>query len=277
MFPNDSVGSVRNIEVSDLQPDGIRLITLYSPALHGRGDLSIFAPAGVEKLVSVPVVLLLHGVYSSHWAWFLNGGAHRTADSLITGAQIRPMLLVAPSDGLYGDGSGYLRHSGRDYESWIVKDVLESVFATFPCADAKSPTLIAGLSMGGYGALRLGAKHPGVFRAISAHSAITRIEEISSFVSDPFPFDQIPRDEKDLIYWFEKNRCTLPPLRFDCGIDDPLLEGNRHLHLELTRRGIPHCYFEFEGGHDWFYWRAHVSSTLLFFEELLGASDRKQA
>jgi len=273
MFPDSTVGSVRNIEVSDLQPDGVHLITIYSPALHGRGDFSVFAPSGIEKLVSVPLVVLLHGVYASHWAWFFNGAAHRTADNLIRGRRIRPMLLVAPSDGLYGDGSGYLRHSGCDYESWIVKDVLESVSKTFPCADRKSPTFIAGLSMGGYGALRLGAKHSGVFRAISAHSAITRIEEISSFVSDPFPFGQIPPDEKDLIYWFEKNRCALPALRFDCGINDPLLGGNRRLHLELTRREIPHSYFEFEGGHDWSYWRAHLSSTLIFFEELLRASD----
>ncbi len=267
-------GGIRKIAVSDplFECGGIRFLTLYSPALGGRGDLSVFVPSDALSRRSVPVVVLLHGVYDSHWAWFFKGGAHKVAFDLIETSRMRSMLLVAPSDGLYEDGSAYLRHSGRDYESWITDDVIEGVTKVFPCVDAGSPIFIAGLSMGGYGALRLGAKRPDIFSGISAHSAITRIEEMSQFTASPFPFASLDADEANLLSWFEKNREILPPFRFDCGTCDPLIEGSRRFHRELEKRQILHRYMEFDGKHDWPYWHEHVASSLLFFEEILRES-----
>jgi putative tributyrin esterase len=268
---NIFTGRIRTIEISDagISGEGLRFLTLYSPALAGRGDVTVFAPPAVELASPVPIVMMLHGVYGSHWSWFLQGGAHRTAIDLIGAQHIRPMLLVAPSDGFFQEGSGYLRHSGRDYESWIIEDVLEGVRSSFPCAGPFSPLFIAGLSMGGYGAMRLGAKHAEMFSGISAHSAITQIEEMSQFVMEPFPFDQLSPEETDLRGQFEDNRDELPPLRFDCGSGDPLLESNRRLHCDLLQRGIPHEYSEFDGQHDWQYWRMHFAASLLFFERIL--------
>lgn len=70
--------------------------------------------------------------------------------------------------------------------------------------------------------------------------------------------------------WIEKNREILPPLSFDCGTGDQLIEGNRRFHKELKRRGISHQYVESDGRHDWSYWSAHMSSSFLFFENILG-------
>lgn len=56
---------------------------------------------------------------------------------------------------------------------------------------------------------------------------------------------------------------------FDCRIGDSLIKGNRFFHRELKDRQIPHRYMEYEGAHDWFCWHAHVSASLLFFEEIL--------
>jgi S-formylglutathione hydrolase FrmB len=150
---------------------------------------------------------------------------------------------------------------------------MEGLRRSFPCADRQSSLFITGLSMGGYGALRLGAKYAGMFRGISAHSAITRVEEMSDFVMEPFPFDQLTSHETDLMGWLEGNRNKLPPLRFDCGTSDPLLEGNRRLHSELQVRAIPHEYVEFDRGHNWLYWREHFASSLLFFEGILRRAD----
>jgi enterochelin esterase-like enzyme len=179
------------------------------------------------------------------------------------------MLLVAPSDGLYQDGSGYLSHSNRDYEAWITNDILGAIRRSFPFVDQNSSTFIAGLSMGGYGALRLGAKHPELFRGISAHSAITDIREMDSFLFEPFPAHEIDNHDHDVLHWMEQNRNRLPPLRFDCGTNDQLIQGNRRLHGELQRRQIPHQYLEFEGDHSWPYWRTHLKDSLLFFESIL--------
>lgn len=271
MAPTKPAPGVRRIAVSNPQFEcaSIRFLTVYSPALGGRGDVSVFVAPGVESLKSVPAVVLLHGVYDSHWAWLFKGGAHEVAADLIAKSRIRPMLIVAPSDGLYQDGSAYLRHSGRDYERWITEDVTGAVTRTFPCVDHSSPLFISGLSMGGYGALRLGAKHPHLFRGVSAHSAITCIEEMSQFAFEEFPSDEIDNVDANVLAWIERNRNVLPPLRFDCGTSDPLIDGNRRFHQELDAGGIPHRYAEFEGEHDWAYWHDHIGESLLFFEEIL--------
>jgi putative tributyrin esterase len=281
-MPPNHLGArgVRTLEISDggISAEGLRFLTLYSPALAGRGDVTVFVPPEFHSSSSVPIVLMLHGVYGSHWSWFLQGGAHQTAIKLTEAGYVRPMLLVAPSDGLFQDGSGYLRHSGRDYESWILADVMEGLRCSFPCVDHQSPLFITGLSMGGYGALRLGAKYAGMFRGISAHSAITRVEEMSDFVLEPFPLNQLTSLETTLMGWFVRNRNELPPLRFDCGIRDPLLESNRRFHRELQEQAIPHEYFEFDGEHNWLYWHAYFASSLLFFEHILRlTSDRHLA
>lgn len=271
MCPIDLSDRIRTTATSDPQfeHDGIRFLTLYSPALKGRGDVSVFSPPGIEQRADVPLVILLHGVHDSHWVWFFNGGAHKVAMDLMADGRMRPMLLATPSDGLYEDGSGYLRHSGQDFEGWVTDDVIEGVANAFGCVSEKSPIFIVGLSMGGYGALRLGLKRADIFRGISAHSAITDIKEMSQFVRDPFPPELLESTETDLFAWIEKNREILPPFRFDCGTSDELIEGNRRFHDELKRRGISHQYAEFEGKHEWSYWSAHISSSFLFFESIL--------
>jgi enterochelin esterase-like enzyme len=265
------VGRYRTIELSDPLSggDSLRLLTFKSPALGGRGDVTLFVPPGGEGGEDLPLVLLLHGVYGSHWAWSLKGGAHRTALGLIERNLMRPVVIAMPSDGLWGDGTGYLPHQSADYESWIVEDVVGCVTDLLPCLGERSKLFIAGLSMGGYGALRLGAKYAPKFSGVSGHSSMTHHGQLSRFVEEPMASYRVAREEEELgvLYWMKKNREGLPPVRFDCGVGDDLIEENRRLHRDLAAENIPHQYFEFEGGHTWEYWRAHLRDTLLFFED----------
>ena len=255
------------VELSDaeLEHDGVRHLTFHSPALHGRGDVSLFVPRGVSFPANLPLVILLHGVYGSHWAWFLKGAAHRTAQTLIDRDEIRPMMIAAPSDGLSGDGSGYWPMPGRDAEAWIAHDVPACVREQF---SSQGPTFIAGLSMGGYGALRIGCKYPDRFQGISAHSAITKAEEMQNFVREPLQREHAT-EANEILYWARRHRSELPAIRFDCGQDDSLLESNALLHLELEALAIPHVYETFPGGHEWPYWHKHLENTLRFFDSLL--------
>jgi len=182
------------------------------------------------------------------------------------------MLLVAPSDGLYGEGSGYLAHSDRDFETWIMRDVLD-VVRELPGTADDSELFVTGLSMGGYGALRLGAKYPDTFSGISAHSPITSIEELQKVISFPFPSQGINAGEADILEWVKSHREHLPPIRFDCGISDSLLLCARSLHESLTASLVPHRFYEFAGGHNWDYWRQHFEDSLLFFEEILSLKE----
>jgi putative tributyrin esterase len=262
----------RNLSISDpLSEDGVRMATLYSPALERRADLTIYVPEAAAR-EPLPLMILLHGVYGSHWNWWARGKAPETARQMIAAGQMRPFAIAMPSDGMWGDGSGYLPHPGLDAEAWIVEDVPACVAECFPGVRAER-FYLAGLSMGGYGALRLGMKYPERVKGISAHSAITSLDDLEPFVREPIgQYSLSGRKNAEIAWWVQKNRSRLPPIRFDCGRADSLIQANRALHVALQDMSVAHSYEEFDGGHTWEYWQTHVRRTFRFFSEIEGSA-----
>lgn len=263
----------RTVEVSDprFEHEGLRWLTVRGRGLPGRGDITVHVPPEVAGHRDVPLVLLLHGVYGSHWAWALKGGAHRTASALIRSGEIPPMVLAMPSDGLSGDGSGYVRQARGDFEEWIVGDVPAAVRHATDAVGDGSRWCIAGLSMGGFGALRLGARHADRFVAASGLSSATRLDQLDQFMEETPGWKGDAVEDGDVLGAMLR-APRLPAVRFDCGVDDELLEGNRALHRGLEAAGIPHEYVEHPGGHTWDYWERHLPETLRFFARHLGWS-----
>ena len=261
----------RTTEISnpEFEANNLRFITVKTPNLQGRGDICVFVPP-IKDLKDVPIVTLLHGVYGSAWIWAHKAGVHFTALRLMEEGILEPMVLAMPSDGLWGDGSAYLSHNDKNFESWIVDDVIAAVIENIACTSNKSELFISGLSMGGYGALRLGAKYPTKYKAISGHSSITHKNQMSLFVEEGISnYDQRNSKEEGVFELLLINKSNLPYIRFDCGKDDILIEHNRKLHKDLKSNSIPHLYPEFEGKHEWPYWEEHVKDTLLFFNNLV--------
>jgi S-formylglutathione hydrolase FrmB len=257
----------RTFEISDprFEKDGVRLVTLKSPALGQRCDISIHTPSGTSDTPNLPIVILLHGVYGSHWAWTLKGGAHITNERLHTLGEIPPMALIMPSDGLWGDGSGYLPHRSQDFERWIAEEVPAAARYAIPGCSEDSPLFIAGLSMGGFGALRIAAKYPRKFTAASGHSSVSHFDQMRDFVEEhPSSFTALEED-RSVLDQILRHAAQMPPFRFDCGTEDHLIEANRSLHTSLDAQKIPHIYAEFPGGHTWEYWEAHLADSLRFF------------
>lgn len=260
------------VEISnpDHTPPGVHFITVKSPALRRRADISLFIPTGI-KAGPLPLVTLLHGVYGSHWAWLFKAGAHEVLTRLMEHEGLTPMALAMPSDGLWGDGSGYLRHAEADYRAWIVDEVPAAAALVDPNT-LHAPQFLCGLSMGGYGALRIGALHAERYAAFSAHSSVTDAADLQTFILEGSgPFDLAEEQPLQAIACLKANAHRLPPFRFDCGTADALIEPNRRLHHELERAGIPHTYQEFTGGHTWEYWRTHLADSLRFFSRVLNA------
>jgi S-formylglutathione hydrolase FrmB len=168
------------MEVSDprYEHDGLRHVTVFSRALGRRADCTLWAPPGASG--PLPLVVLLHGVYASHWAWSASGGAHVAAAGLIESGAA-PFALAMPSDGLFGHGSGYLDQPTGGYERWIIEEVpllASLVIGTDPAA----PLGLVGLSMGGFGALSIGARHGGRVAAAAGMSSITDFDQMALFV-----------------------------------------------------------------------------------------------
>ena len=257
----------RTIEISDpsFESNNLRFITLKSKNLKGRGDICVFVPKEISD-TNLPITILLHGVYGSAWSWSLSGGAHKTAQNLIDKNNLKPMILAMPSDGLWGDGSAYLKHSGLNFEKWIVEDVIIAVKELIPQVKNSTKTFLAGLSMGGFGAMRIGAKYGNIFNAISGHSSIVELDQMKLFVEEELSESmQLKSIDESVLKTMLKNKKQLPPLRFDCGKGDLLIEYNRSFSNALEKHKIPHTYEEFEGKHEWEYWKKHLNDTLLFF------------
>lgn len=265
----------RTLERSNpaLPMDGLQFLTVKSAALHQRVDVTAFVPPEARGTRNLPIILLLHGVYGSHWSWALQGGAHLTAARLIAEGTLPPVALLMPSDGLWGDGSGYVAHRAQDFERWIVDEVPALAIETIDGCTTHSPLCIAGLSMGGFGALRLAGKHPRRFAAAAAHSAITDIAQFDALVEDDrSDWSDAPAD-RSVLAALTTAPGPLPPIRFDCGRDDPFVAGNRDLHATLDEAGIVHRYVERDGTHDWPYWSAALAGTLRFFGRVLRGAE----
>jgi S-formylglutathione hydrolase FrmB len=257
-------------ELSDprYEVDGLRQATVMSRALGRRGDCTFWAPEGVDG--PIPLVILLHGVYGSHWAWAQKGGAHRTAAQLIADGELPPVALAMPSDGLFGLGSGYVKHAAGDFRAWILSEIPELAAAALDAVSPESPLGLAGLSMGGWGALLLGARNGDAVRAVAGLSSITDFAQMQMFVGDISGYD-VAEDDRSVLAAMLANRDRLPAVHFDCGETDPLIEPNRALHAALDEAGIAHSYVEYSGGHEWPYWEGHIGAALQFMAPHLSA------
>lgn len=249
--------------------EGLQFLTVKSRYLKGRGDICVFVPN--TQVDNLPIYILLHGVYGSAWIWALKGGAHITAARLMESKVIEPAIIAMPSDGLWGDGSGYTAHGGRQFDRWIVEEVPQAVQENISQAGSTSAVCIGGLSMGGFGALSLGSRFPNRFAAISGHSSMTSLEQMPLFVEEPLEAYTAEAEWLDVITSCRAHRDQLPPLRFDCGVDDELIIHNRLLTEQLTAEGIFHQYEEFPGGHTWDYWQEHLVVTYRFFDKAIDA------
>ena len=207
--------------------------------------------------------MLLHGVYASHWAWTESGGAHVVADALIADGDVAPFALAMPSDGMSGHGTGYVTTNYGDVERWIVDEVPALAALAVPGVDPAAPFSIVGLSMGGFGALTLGALHGDLITAAAGMSSITEFAQMEIFVGslDCYVIDEQRRSVLGTIL---ANRQRLPRIRIDCGSDDLLIAHNRELHESLDVHGIAHAWDEYPGGHEWAYWNARLPEAIRF-------------
>lgn len=120
--------------------------------------------------------------------------------------------------------------------------------------------------------MRLGALHADQFAGISAHSSAVNLKQLQDFVEEPAEaYDLAEEKPLDVLTCLMQSADKMPPLRFDCGTEDELLDGNRMLHEGLKAIGIPHVYEEFSGGHSWEYWHEHLADSLRFFAKQLSS------
>lgn len=213
-----------------------------------------------------PVMYLLHGLSDDHTIWSRRTRIEWYVRNL-------PLAVVMPDGGrgFYCDAV-----NGPANESHIIKDVIGFVDTHFNTKAERSGRVIAGLSMGGYGALKLALKFPDMFCSVVSHSGGVAAghkpyrEELAAEMRLIYG-DNYIGGKDDLWAIAERvDRSKLPAIRMDCGLSDFLLEDNRAFHQHLVKLGIPHEYEEFPGDHNWDFWDTHIQETIQFHAKALG-------
>jgi S-formylglutathione hydrolase FrmB len=256
--------------------------TIKSSILGKEVRYTVYLPADYDfSQRSYPIVYLLHGFSDDNTGWLQFGEINRYADKAIEDGTIPPMIIVTPN----ADSSWYINSmDGKEkYEDFFVKEFIPTVEKSFRVKSQRRFRGIAGLSMGGYGALIYALKYPDLFAAASAlSSAVFPDDEITS-MNDTYYDNVLGRalgmglKGKDRLntHWYEnsvlkivetKPADELKKVRYwiDCGDDDFLTKGNCLLHIALTEKKVPHEFRVRDGSHSWTYWRTGITDALQF-------------
>ena len=197
---------------------------------------SVYLPANyTTSQRSYPVVYLLHGYSDDETGWIQFGEADQIVNKGIVEGKFPACILVIPD----GKVTWYCNSYDRKitWEDTFIQEFIPYVEKEYRIRAKKEFRAIAGLSMGGYGALKLSMKHSDLFGSCDLLHSV--------------PLEKL----KSVRFWI------------DCGDDDFLCNGNSALHVEMRKIGLPHEYRVRDGGHTWSYWRSGLATGLEFIGE----------
>lgn len=257
-------------------------LSVDSPILGRDLAYSIYLPQPAPR-DPPPVLYLLHGLGGNERDWLNIGKIRQTADALIAKGDIPPLAIVMPDAG----NSWYVDSPAHGpVASALLEDLFPYVEETHGLRSDSDGRLVAGLSMGGYGALRLAILHPDRFRGAASLSGaifpdlasateVTRgqIRMFKGAFGKPFAPDTYNR-----LNFFSKLKAfkaakRRPDLYISVGDDDGfrLYEGAVDLYLRLKQLRLPVEMRIVDGDHNWRLWRDDIIPVLRYFGSLLRA------
>ena len=261
-------------------------LAIPSAAMRKTCRAAVVLPASYakNKKARYPVLYLLHGAYGNFRDWLTQTPdkqlLHRLADQY-------NLIIVNPE----GETASFYLDSpvspNSQFETYLTREVLPKIDQTYRTVADRKGRVIAGLSMGGHGALYLSARHPDLYCAAGSMSGALDLRSVNRKLSPEAVaqraqlFAPILGSETDnadrfvansvvsLVDLMQRNHL---PLIIDCGVDDGLLEINREVHRRLLYNHTAHDYTERPGGHTWDYWQEALPYQVLFLQQVLKAN-----
>ena len=290
-----------------------RVVTdsLWSYALGTWKKAVVYLPPSYDRSRDrYPVAYYLHGLSGNETNWVKAGHIDVVADSLMARG-MREMVIVMPD----GDDSWWMTASSLPdvagcvrtlpsyagsadtfcvpwphYDDYVAYDLIRFVDGKYRTRADRSHRGIAGLSMGGYGAIMFALQYPQLFAAAASHSGVVwplewapdgiverpagtadstwqrvRAGGVGASMRAVFGKDTAAWFARDPVHMLDRARARnapLPAMKADCGTGDPFLAGNRAFRDALKARGVALDYAEYPGVHDWKYWSGHVGESL---------------
>ncbi len=241
----------------------------HSASMQTMMRYAVYAPKDLRPHEQLPLVVFLHGG-GDHPGSFDQHGVGHYLDAAMASGEIPRVVIVVP-EGSGGFWENWNDHS-RMYQDWVLRDLLPKVQRRYHTRRCPDGCHVMGVSMGGHGTLRFALSRPELFATASALSApIFDVDAALDFMDNFFlrlfvPVDSIwpgRRDvgemrRRDVYHRWRKDadlkgvKLLLAWARRD---RQGIIDTNRKFTQHLTRRGVNHTAFEFEGGHNWVSWR----------------------
>lgn len=209
-----------------------------------------------------PVLYLLHGMSDDHTTWLRRTSIERYVAPLGLAVVMPEVHRSYYTDEAYG---------GR-FWTFLSTELPALVQSFFRVSNRRADTFVAGLSMGGYGALKWALRQPERFAAAAslsgaldvAGSTATRFRpEDPRMTERLFGGAPVSGSDADLLHLVaEADPAGLPAMRLWCGQDDGLLPANHRFHDACGTAGLPVALEVGPGEHDWGYWDAHIRDVL---------------
>jgi len=238
-----------------------------------------------EKTRRYPVLYLLHGLGDDEQMLIHSGGFNLIED-LWERHQIGDFLIVTPA----GGASFYInsRDGHNRYEDFFLQEFVSQIEKRYRAKPGRAFRAIAGISMGGYGALHLAFEHPEFVGSVGAHSAalLERLPAMSSTDNRQTArsriFAGVFGAPLDPVFWKKNDPLTIArtanlaglQIYFDCGSEDDFgfESGAADLDKILTSRRVPHEFHLYPGGHNWVYFAEHLPALLQFHSNIFDKS-----
>lgn len=264
----------------DAVPDGSRVeyLTFHSEILDREVPYALYLPPSYkESDDKYPVLYFLHGANENEKRWSTRGLTDLMLDRMIADGEIGEFIVAIP----FGANSFYTNSvSGERWEDMVIQEFIPMIESTNRVIGTRSGRAISGISMGGYGALKLAMRYPDMFSSVSAHSAML-LDDFDDANIDPrraqlytVLFESIFGINKSMDYWDQNNPLRMAresdlgdlAIYFDCGTEDEygFYEGATELHEILEARGIAHEFHLYPGPHGWDFARQHTAASLTF-------------
>ena len=258
--------------IARAQSSSVQTIQLQSKLVNTTLSYNVILPPDyrTSSATRYPVLYLLHGFGGHYSDWVTRTNVADYA------AQYR--LIVVTPEGNNGWYTDSVSTATDKYESYLLKELIPDVEKRFRTIESRYGRGIAGLSMGGYGALKFGLKSPGTFAFAGSISGAVAVpswteddyQNLKSIRDSAFsafgPIGSEARNANDI---FELTRkispariASLPYLYLDCGTEDILISDNNRLAALLREKKIPHEFRELPGDHSWPYWNQQVQEVL---------------
>ena len=253
-------------------------VNFFSKCLSRQVTFNATIPVGKFHMPGMPekedkpfkTMYLLHGIFGNYTDWLMGS-------RIVPWAEERNLAVIMPS----GENSFYVDNekSGSMYGEYFGCELVEVTRKLFPLSVKREDTYVAGLSMGGYGALRTGLKYHETFSAIAALSgalvldnAVKSTNDTPTIIGRRSYYESVfgdldrligsDKDPKALISKLAESGAKIPAMYIACGTEDFLIEANRDYHKLLEEKGVEHTYIEAPGAHTWDFWDEHILNVL---------------